>query len=543
MDDARIYMARQAKELICVNVSDLSGAYSKSPHTILAATYLTGSNLKQVVRECFTAAQDLLESNNVSVLNYAVDGESLFLVQTHQNGMPGNDLSLAKSILVKLKSFSKNELVSLVAENANVKITSDLKRDSDDEVEVSPGDFEIVINESLHTICTDKNQESFTQEDIEYVMRKSQLSDIGVIEKRRMIASSLRIEELRHLCLKAAFPSLKKVWLQKCYGADKFVLALESENYTYSPSSVFLKNNYSHFITITFDTAHICNLLRESAAKGRLEELGLKRSSLQRLAENPKYSFLKRILSLKGGSLEYDPMNQKSSEQLLSQFVEVGLEQIGDYAGAQCISLLRGGILESMDVSGIGSGERCRKICLLKEFLNTKIDMFDKLKRSGAEEITPELYQMINFTLDSHIITYLNLEYFNPRRKSTGTVEQFFSQITLMNDGGFKLTCRVLQDILHRVMITNALRLLPDHVKGFSFLKHLNIHMTSYTYKPDKNHCKYAYPQVKKNDNSKVIHPVDSEFDYQKNKRRTGPTRLKEVSVDTGSVRKYFKKF
>ena len=172
MDDARIYMARQAKELICVNVSDLSGAYSKSPHTILAATYLTGSNLKQVVRECFTAAQDLLERNNVSVLNYAVDGESLFLAQTHQNGMPGNDLSLAKSILVKLKSFSKNELVSLVAENANVKITSDLKRDSDDEVEVSPGDFEIVINESLHTICTDKYQESFTQEDIEYVMRK-----------------------------------------------------------------------------------------------------------------------------------------------------------------------------------------------------------------------------------------------------------------------------------------------------------------------------------------------------------------------------------
>ena len=92
-------------------------------------------------------------------------------------------------------------------------------------------------------------------------------------------------------------------------------------------------------------------------------------------------------------------MNQKSSEKLLSTYVESGLEQIGDYAGAHCISHLRGGILESMDVSGIGSGKRCRKFCLLKDFLANKIDMFDKLKRSGAEEITLELYQMINFTL------------------------------------------------------------------------------------------------------------------------------------------------
>ena len=107
-----------------------------------------------------------------------------------------------------------------------------------------------------------------------------------------------------------------------------------------------------------------------------------------------------------------------------------------------------------------------------------------------------------------------------------------------MNDGGFRFTCRVLQDILHRVMITNALRLLPDHEKGFSFLKHLNIHMTSYTYKPEKNNCKYAYPQVKKNNNSNVFHPVDSKFDYQKNKRRTEPTKLKEVSVDTECLKK-----
>ena len=545
MDESRKYMARQAKELICVNVSDISGSFSKTPHTILAATYLTGSNLKQVVRECFNTAQDLLELNNVSVLNYAVDGESLFLAQTHENGTPGNDVYLAKSILVKLKSFSKCELLSLIAENNNVKLTPDLLSDTNDEIEDIPIDFETEMNESLNaTICTVKEQESFTQEDIECVMRRCRLSDKDLIDKRLKKCSSLRIEELRYLCLKDAFPSLKKVWLQKCYGVDKFCLNLDDVVYTYVPSSVFSKNKYSHFITTTFDMAHLCNLLRESAAKGRLEEIGLKSASLWQLAENLKFAFLKRIISLKGGSLEYDPMNQKSSEQLLSSCVEAGLEQIGDHTGAKCIRLLRGGILESMDLSGIGSIERCRKICLLKDFLNENIDVFDKLKRSGAKEITAELYQMINFSLDSHITTYLNLEYFNPRRKSTGTVEQFFSQITLMNEGGFKLTCRVLQDILHRVMITNALRLLPDHVKGFSFLRHLNLHMSSYICKQEMNLGEYSYPQVKIGGKySNVIHPVDSEFDKQKKKRKTPPARIREVIADTGSVRKYFKKF
>ena len=72
---------------------------------------------------------------------------------------------------------------------------------------------------------------------------------------------------------------------------------------------------------------------------------------------------------------------------------------------------------------------------------------------------------MLYCSMDSHIVSYLNIEFYNPRRKSTGTVEQFFSQITLMNDGGRKLNCEVIGDILERVTLTNALKLLPIDVK------------------------------------------------------------------------------
>ena len=62
----------------------------------------------------------------------------------------------------------------------------------------------------------------------------------------------------------------------------------------------------------------------------------------------------------------------------------------------------------------------------LKSFLNEKIDVIKKMTRPGPKEITSELFQMMNTSLDSHIVSYLNIEFFNPRRKGTGTVEQFF---------------------------------------------------------------------------------------------------------------------
>ena len=548
LDENRKYLAHQAKELICVNVSDISGSVSRTPHTIVAATYLTGTSLKQVVRECFNTAQELLEVNGVSVLNYAVDGESLFLASRLGNGTPGNDVFLARSIISKLKSFTKRELLSLVVENGNIKVILDKTDVSYEDFDLCDGDFRITVDNSITNVDMDEDQDSFSQEDIEYALKRVKTTDIKTIEKRREICSSFSIEDLRNLCLREVFPTLKKQWLRKCYGVDQFLVYLKDDILSYIPSSVFEINKYGHFTTVTFDTAHICNLLRESAAKGRLEELGLNTSSLWKLAQQSNFSFLKRILSLKGGSLEYDPMNQKSSELLLSKSVELGLESIGDFDGSKCIRVFREGILESMDVSGIDSTDRCKKIVLLKQFLNLKIDVLDKIKRAGPEEITSELYQMINCSLDSHIVSYVNIEFFNPRRKSTGTVEQFFSQLTLMNDGGSKLTCSVIQDILHRVMITNALRMLPNHVKGFSFLGQLNLHMSSYSDKQDEvmDSILEVYPRLKVKDKAlnKII-PVDSNFDQQRSTRKRRALRMKHVVMDsgTGAVRKFSKKF
>jgi hypothetical protein len=75
-------LSKQAKELICVNISDLCGSSSKLPHTLLGATYLTGSSLKTVVKDCLSATTEHLEMKDVNVLNYAFDGESLQLA-TH----------------------------------------------------------------------------------------------------------------------------------------------------------------------------------------------------------------------------------------------------------------------------------------------------------------------------------------------------------------------------------------------------------------------------------------------------------------------------
>ena len=56
----------------------------------------------------------------------------------------------------------------------------------------------------------------------------------------------------------------------------------------------------------------LSNLCRESAAKGKLKNLGLDIKNLLRLSNVPGYEYLKSILALKSNnSLEFDPMNQK----------------------------------------------------------------------------------------------------------------------------------------------------------------------------------------------------------------------------------------
>ena len=177
------------------------------------------------------------------------------------------------------------------------------------------------------------------------------------------------------------------------------------------------------------------------------------------------------------------------------------------------------------------------------------------MKKSNKESntITNELLQMINCSLDSHIATCANLEFFNPRRKSTGSVEQFFSQVTLMCQGGSKLNCREISDILSRVMLTNALRLAPFSVKGFSFLQNLGMHMTSYKSDKDgqEDSVNDKYPRLKK-EITCDIEPRDSNFDkgHKKPKRKLvikDRDKRHEAFPSTnefdGNVRKFHKKF
>lgn len=302
-------------------------------------------------------------------------------------------------------------------------------------------------------------------EDLECLLRSETKFSSTLVDSRVQKCRKFKIEDLRILCLKEIFQKIKLVWLTEHYGSGNLKVNVEGEVIKYTPHTVFEKNADGLYRTVTFDAAHIANLLREGAAKGKLTKFGLSAESLAHLSNDSNYGYLKKILSLKNGGLEFDPMNQASSYKLFSVCTEVGLNNLGDKEGSLCCKVIREGIIEAMDTSGIESQKRCRYVINLKNFIDKKIDITEKLKRPSPDEISNELLQMMFCTLDSHIVSYVNVEFYNPRRKSTCTVEQFFSQITLMNDGGRKLYCDVVSDILERVTITSALRLIPNDVK------------------------------------------------------------------------------
>ena len=346
-------------------------------------------------------------------------------------------------------------------------------------------------------------------------------------------------------CLKEVFPLVKKNWLISVYGVTRIKVVVKDQPFMYTPRTVFEKDD-GVFRTVTFDTAHLVNLLREGAAKGKLNELGLTSQSLHKLSGMPDYSYLKKILKLKNGSLFYDPMNQSSSYKLFSEDTEKGLKDIGDLDGARCCKVIREGLIESLDISGISSEVRCWKLFKFKCYLDSKINMLNKISKPGVDQISAELVQMLYCTLDSHIVNYINLEFFNPRRKSTGSVEQFFSQITLMNDGGLRLNCSALSDILKRVAITNSLRLMPDEIKGFSFLKHLNVHMKSYNQENENDNDGLChYPRMTKFRPDLTVYPSDSQFDKKRGskKRKVYSTICNVKQLFDGCVRQFHHKF
>ena len=193
-----------------------------------------------------------------------------------------------------------------------------------------------------------------------------------------------------------------------------------------------------------------------------------------------------------------------------------------------------------------------KNIHILKTFIDEKIEPVERLKRPGNDSISNELLQMIKCSLDSHIVTFLNISHFNARRKSTLTCEQLFGTITLMADGGRKLDCRQISDILERCMISNALRMTPESVKGFKFLSKMKVHMKSYRAEPeqDKDEAskKIEYPSLTQQKH--VIIPSDSVQDMQSLKRKRAlsvPEKTESLGAvlrgSTSDVRQYHKKF
>ena len=174
----------------------------------------------------------------------------------------------------------------------------------------------------------------------------------------------------------------------------------------------------------------------------------------------------------------------------------------------------------------------------------------NRINRPGIETISNELLQMIHCSLDSHIVSFLNMSHFNSRRKGTLTVEQFFGAITLMADGGTKLHCRQINDILERVMLCNALRMLPESVKGFKFLTLLKVHMKSYEAEEDeeKPNCETEYPSLFLQRN--IILSLDAPQDKPSKKRKRSIIKkaneigsVFSTKIGESDVRKYHKKF
>ena len=552
------FLSKKARELIAINASDMSGMNSSTlPHTILCGTFLTSNSLKVVGKECLDSAITLINSRGGEVLNIAVDGESLNMATTLRDGFPGTLLALTKYLAKNIKSLSKEALVEHIVKNKDIKLATQTEEefgmDEDvelDEIDLTEGNLEEHMEDSIAAVSERigaLNCCEFTSEDIEEWLK----GDSTTTDQAKLIkAKEMKLLDLRMSCLKYILPKAKHAWMMKAVGREKITIQFEDgSTVPYFPNTVFDKTKNGYFLTVSFDMAHISNLCRESAAKGKLQNLGLNIDNLKTLSEMEGFDYLKRIISLKNNNtLEFDPMNQKASAALFSEKTVSGLKSLNDFEGAKCVEVISKGIVEALDKGGIQAQERIQNIMRLKSFIEENNYVVDRMTRAGKEFITNELYQMILITLDSHIYTYINMDYFHPRRKSTSTVEQFFGQLMLLADGGTKLNCRQISNVLSRVMLTNALRMVPAKKKGFHFLTKLGVHMKSYTVPETEDDGETPtlsrYPSIKQNRTE--ISPIDSPFDRNQLKRKLfniSKSKGEHVGTSDGNVRKFFKRF
>ena len=545
MHEKKRFLSKEARELIAINISDMSGNQSDSPHTLLAATFLSSNSLKVVGGKCLKDVIKVLEQRDCVCMNIGVDGESLHLATSLSDGTPGTELSLARATLKLLQSFSKEILIKMLSKNPSININfgqDDVEAEVEDVVEDHL--VEADVDEMENTLALVQEGErvnaNVTLEDIE-IMLSSASSYVG--GDREVKLKSCKVGDLRMIGLRYIFPQLKKQWLIKAMGQEKIEIIFENDKVDFVLSNVFDKTTQGYFRTVTFDFAHLLNLFRESAATGKLNNLGVRVEKLRELAGKEGFDYLEQIIALKNGKLKFDSMNQKSASSLFSEKTVEGLRAIQDYEGAKAVQTISRG-LHAFDDGGRSSEERLKNVMKLKTLLLEKNKTLDRIKRPDAEHITNELYQMILCSIDSHVCTYLNLQFFHPRRKSTSSVEMLFGQLMLMTDGCTKFGVRQLQDVLQRLALSSALHLLPLRVRGFKFLGNLKRHMTSY--KPDDSEERQVvrrYPKLKYSDGK--VRPMNSSFDEGKTKRKLMKKRTRSTSESSfdGVARKFHSKF
>ena len=548
MLEKRKFMAKQARELIAINISDMSGNPSDSPHTTLAATFLSSVSLKVVGKKCINEVIEMVEKKNCVCMNIGVDGESIQFATSLPDGTPGTELSLAKAILKKLQMFNKANLVNIISKNPLIDIKSqsqfeEATEEIEDMNENLMDDDVANLEDSLALVQQDEVLiEDHSLEDLEDMLSCSSSS---VDYNRELVLKTYKIIQLRLICLKHILPQLKKSWLIKNMGQEKIaVFFQDGDKVDYSPCNVFSMTSKGFFRTVTFDFAHVLNLFRESAAKGKLQNMGMNVENIWKLSKLDGFRYLEQLIALQNGKLKFDSMNQRAAMMLFSAKTVDGLRVLKDSKGAKCVELISRGLL-SLDESGRSSEERVKCLINLKNFINEQNNIWDRMKRPDEKHITNELFMMTLCSIDSHIFTYLNMEFFNPRRKSTSSVEMLFGQLMMMTDGCSKLNVRQLQDVLQRVALSNALRLLPFKVRGFLFLGKLKMHMKSY--EPDDFEevpSSEVYPKLRLSNGT--VKPQNSCFDklVSKKKRHFKEKAGSEVeSTFDGNVRKYHSKF
>ena len=436
MKETRCFLAKKAKELVALNISDLSGNQSKTPHTILGATYLTSSSLKLVGSQCIAEVCKMLTKNGAKVLNIGVDGESVHLASVLPNGTPGTVQTLVKHLYEKLKALKKERLNEIVSLNPNIDISQEFPvvtlADDDDKMEEpeTHDKNEEQITEDLLNSAALREIEmyeitNYTIEDVEDML-KGRHEFVEINDERKNAVKKLNISQLRMICLKHIVPKAKQIWLSSSLGRDNFEIHLgNGEKILYTPNSVFENIGDNYFRTISFDYAHLINLFREHAAKGRLFKLGLDARNLEILSQKSGYAYLKRIIATKGNKLMFDSMNQKAAASLFSDKTVEGLRSIGDEPGAKCVQLISEG-LGALDESGIHAESRIKQIIAFKNFLEEHNDLLDRLKRADSQNMTNELLLMVLTTLDSYMYTSINMQFFNVRRKGGLSISCYF---------------------------------------------------------------------------------------------------------------------